>query len=87
MSMPQTASTTALRIEESPRVSMITEMIGSADGLGYAVIYAFASFQTARVLADATAVALLGLALDGLLVAVRDRLIFWEKLEAYYARS
>jgi ABC-type nitrate/sulfonate/bicarbonate transport system permease component len=68
-------------------VVIITEMIGSADGLGYAVIYAFASFQTARVLAAATAVALLGLALDRLLVAVRNRLIFWEKLEAYYARS
>ncbi len=68
-------------------VVIITEMIGSADGLGYAVIYAFASFQTARVLAAVTAVALLGLALDGLLVAVRNRLIFWERLEVYYARS
>jgi len=66
-------------------VVIITEMIGSADGLGYMVIYAFASFQTARVLAAVVAIALLGLALDGILVAVRNRLVFWEKLESYYA--
>ncbi len=66
-------------------VVIITEMIGSADGLGYFVMYNFSSFKTDRVLAAVMAIALLGLALDRLLVAARDRLVFWEKLESYYA--
>jgi NitT/TauT family transport system permease protein len=66
-------------------VVIITEMIGSADGLGYFVMYNFSSFKTDRVLAAVAAIALLGLGLDRLLVAARDRLIFWEKLESYYA--
>lgn len=66
-------------------VVIITEMIGSADGLGYFVMYAFSSLQTDRVLAAVLAIALLGLGLDRLLLAARDRLVFWEKLESYYA--
>jgi len=30
------------------------------------------------------AIALLGLALDRALVALRNRLVYWEKLETYY---
>ena len=66
-------------------VVIITEMIGSADGLGYLVIYALASFKTDRMLAIVVAIALLGLGLDRLLVLVRDRLVFWERLDSYYA--
>jgi ABC-type nitrate/sulfonate/bicarbonate transport system permease component len=66
-------------------VVIITEMIGSADGLGYFVMYNFSSFRTDRVLAAVLAIALLGLGLDRGLVAARSRLIFWEKLETYYA--
>jgi NitT/TauT family transport system permease protein len=65
-------------------VVIITEMIGSADGLGYVVIFAMASLKTDRMLAAVVVIALLGLALDRVLVAVRDRLVFWEKLQAYY---
>jgi len=65
-------------------VVVITEMIGSADGLGYLVIYSMASLKTDRMLAAVLAIALLGLLLDGLLVLVRSRLVFWEKHEAYY---
>jgi NitT/TauT family transport system permease protein len=65
-------------------VVVITEMISSADGLGYLVIYALASLRTDRMLAVVVAIALLGLALDRLLVVLRDRLVFWEKLESYY---
>ena len=66
-------------------VVIITEMIGSADGLGYLAMYALASLKTDRMLAVVAAIALLGLALDRVLVAVRDRVVFWERLESYYA--
>jgi NitT/TauT family transport system permease protein len=65
-------------------VVVITEMISSADGLGYRVIYALASLRTDRMLAVVVAIALLGLALDRALVALRNRLVYWEKLETYY---
>ena len=65
-------------------VVIITEMISSADGLGYLVIYSLASLKTDRMLAAVVVIALLGLALDGALVALRNRLVFWEKLDTYY---
>jgi NitT/TauT family transport system permease protein len=65
-------------------VVVITEMISSADGLGYLVIYSLASFRTDRMLAVVLAIALLGLGLDRLLVVLRNRLVFWERLESYY---
>jgi ABC-type nitrate/sulfonate/bicarbonate transport system permease component len=65
-------------------VVVITEMISSADGLGYRVIYALASLRTDRMLAVVVAIALLGLALDRALVVLRNRLVYWEKLETYY---
>jgi ABC-type nitrate/sulfonate/bicarbonate transport system permease component len=65
-------------------VVIITEMISSADGLGYVVIYAMASLKTDRMLAVVAVIALLGVALDWALVALRDRLVYWEKLETYY---
>jgi ABC-type nitrate/sulfonate/bicarbonate transport system permease component len=66
-------------------VVIITEMISSADGLGYLVMYALASLKTDRMLAIALAIALLGVALDRLVVLVRNRLVFWERLDSYYA--
>jgi ABC-type nitrate/sulfonate/bicarbonate transport system permease component len=66
-------------------VVIITEMISSADGLGYLVMYSLASFKTDRMLAAVVVISLLGLALDRLVVALRDRLVFWERLDSYYA--
>lgn len=66
-------------------VVIITEMISSADGLGYLVMYSLASFKTDRMLAVVLAIALLGVALDRLVVRLRDRLVFWERLDSYYA--
>jgi ABC-type nitrate/sulfonate/bicarbonate transport system permease component len=66
-------------------VVIITEMIGSADGLGYLVVYSLASLQTARMLAVVVVIALLGLALDRVLLRIRDRLVVWERLESYFA--
>jgi ABC-type nitrate/sulfonate/bicarbonate transport system permease component len=65
-------------------VVIITEMISSTDGLGYQVIYALSSLQTDRMLALVVVIAALGWGLDRTLVALRDRLVYWEKLETYY---
>jgi NitT/TauT family transport system permease protein len=65
-------------------VVVITEMVSSADGLGYRVIYALSSLQTARMLAVVVVIAALGYALDRAVVLLRDRLIYWEKLDTYY---
>ena len=66
-------------------VVVITEMISSADGLGYLVMYSLASFKTDRMLAVVMVIALIGVALDWLVVRLRNRLVFWERLESYYA--
>ena len=65
-------------------VVVITEMISSADGLGYRVIYSLSSLRTDRMLAVVAVIAALGWALDRALVFLRDRLIYWEKLDTYY---
>ncbi len=65
-------------------VVVITEMVSSADGLGYLVIYSLASLKTDRMLAVVIVIALLGYALDKALVLARNRLIYWEKLDTYY---
>jgi NitT/TauT family transport system permease protein len=66
-------------------VVVITEMISSADGLGYLAMYSLASFKTDRMLAVVVMIALIGVALDWLVTLLRDRLVFWEKLDSYYA--
>ena len=65
-------------------VVVITEMISSADGLGYVVIYALSSLKTDRMLAVVAVISMLGLALDWALVRLRERLVYWEKLDTYY---
>ena len=65
-------------------VVVITEMVASADGLGYQVIYALSSLKTDRMLAVVVVIAALGYALDKTVVLLRDRLIYWEKLDTYY---
>jgi NitT/TauT family transport system permease protein len=65
-------------------VAIITEMISSVDGLGYLVTYSLSSLKTDRMLALVVVISLLGLALDRALVALRDRLVYWEKLDTFY---
>jgi NitT/TauT family transport system permease protein len=65
-------------------VVIITEMIGSADGLGYLVMASLADLRTDRMLAAVVVTAALGWALDGLVVAARARLVFWERHESYF---
>ena len=65
-------------------VVVITEMVSSADGLGYRVIYSLSSLKTDRMLAVVVVIAALGYLLDRAVVLLRDRLIYWEKLDTYY---
>jgi len=65
-------------------VVVITEMVSSADGLGYRVVYSLSSLKTDRMLAVVVVIAALGWALDRAVVLLRDRLIYWEKLDTYY---
>jgi ABC-type nitrate/sulfonate/bicarbonate transport system permease component len=65
-------------------VVVITEMVSSADGLGYQVIYSLSSLRTDRMLAVVVVIAILGYLLDKAVVFSRDRLIYWEKLDTYY---
>lgn len=65
-------------------VVIITEMVSSADGLGYQVIYALSSLRTDRMLAVVLVIAALGWLLDRGLVMLRNRLVYWEKLDTYY---
>lgn len=66
-------------------VVVITEMISSVDGLGYLISYSLSSLKTDRILALVVVIATLGLALDRALVVLRNRLVYWEKLDTYYA--
>ncbi|MFQ5852647.1 MAG: ABC transporter permease [Candidatus Binatia bacterium] len=61
-------------------VVIITEMIGAGEGLGYMIEFARASFETRTMYVGIVSIALIGYALDALLVRVRARLVFWEKL-------
>jgi NitT/TauT family transport system permease protein len=65
-------------------VVVITEMVASADGLGYLVVYSLSSLRTDRMLAVVVVIAALGYLLDKAVVLARDRLIYWEKLDTYY---
>jgi ABC-type nitrate/sulfonate/bicarbonate transport system permease component len=60
-------------------IVIITEMIGSADGLGYFVMAALSDLRTDRMLAGVVAIAVIGVLLDGLLAVARRRAIFWER--------
>jgi ABC-type nitrate/sulfonate/bicarbonate transport system permease component len=48
------------------------------------VIYALSSLRTDRMLAVVMVIAALGYALDKAVVLLRDRLIYWEKLDTYF---
>jgi NitT/TauT family transport system permease protein len=64
-------------------VVIITEMIGESRGLGYYITYASASFEYADAFAGIAAVAIMGFALDRVLVWLRNRVIFWESGAAF----
>jgi ABC-type nitrate/sulfonate/bicarbonate transport system permease component len=59
-------------------VVIVTEMIGESAGLGYLIQYASASFKYPDSYAGVIAVAIIGFLLDRLIIALRERIVFWE---------
>jgi NitT/TauT family transport system permease protein len=66
-------------------VVIITEMIGESRGLGYYISYATASFEFASAYAGVVSIAAIGFVLDRLLIFVRNRIIFWERISGAHA--
>ena len=60
-------------------VTLLTEIIGESRGLGYFITFASASFEYARAMAAFVVVAVIGFALDRGVVALRHRVVFWQK--------
>jgi len=60
-------------------ITIVTEIIGESQGLGYFVTFASASFEYARALAAFFVIGVVGFGLDRVLVLVRDRVVFWQK--------
>lgn len=60
-------------------VTIVTEIIGESRGLGYFVTYQTASFEYARALAALLVIGVVGFCLDRGLLAVRDRVVFWQR--------
>ncbi len=60
-------------------IVIITEMIGTSDGLGYLIIYSRASFRYSAVFAGVVIIAIIGFVLDRLIVLIRNLLLHWEK--------
>ena len=60
-------------------VTLLTEIIGESRGLGYFITFASASFEYARAMAAFVVVAVIGFALDRLVVVLRRRIVFWQK--------
>ena len=60
-------------------VTIVTEIIGESRGLGFLVTYSTASFDYARALAALFAIGIVGFCLDRGLLAMRDRIVFWQK--------
>lgn len=59
-------------------LAVLTEMISSADGIGFLISYASASFETDRMFAALVYAGLAGCFLDRALVWTRRHLVFWE---------
>ena len=66
-------------------VVIITEMIGESRGLGYYISYATASFEYAQAFAGVLTIAVIGFLFDRLLISLRNRIIFWERIAGAYA--
>lgn len=64
---------------------VITEMIGSNNGLGYLIIYSSASFRSRDMFVGILGIGVVGFIFDNLLVWARRRLIFWERETRFVA--
>jgi ABC-type nitrate/sulfonate/bicarbonate transport system permease component len=60
-------------------VTVVTEIIGEGEGLGYYITFASASFEYARALAAFVVVGVIGFCLDRALIYAGRRIVFWQK--------
>jgi NitT/TauT family transport system permease protein len=59
-------------------IAIITEVIGESQGLGFFITFQSASFEYAKAFAGFVVIAIVGFALDRMVVVLRRRLIFWQ---------
>jgi len=62
-------------------VVIILEMIGASRGLGYFVSYASVAFEFDTAFAGLMMIAICGFTFDRIIMALRDRAVFWERSE------
>jgi NitT/TauT family transport system permease protein len=60
-------------------VTIVTEIIGESEGLGYYITFSSASFEYARALAAFVVVGVVGFCLDRALIYAGGRIVFWQK--------
>jgi len=60
-------------------IAVVCEMISATEGLGWLIAYASASLSRSQVFAGVAIIAAIGFALDRLLAAARNRIVFWEE--------
>jgi len=60
-------------------ITIVTEIIGESQGLGYFVTFASASIEYPRALAAFVVISAIGFCLDRALLIVRDKIVFWQK--------
>lgn len=78
-SLPYIASGLRIAVHVALIVVIILEMIGDSTGLGYFVVYAGASYEYARSFAGILAIVIVGFTIDRVAVALRNRLVFWQR--------
>jgi len=77
--LPYIFSSLRIGIHVALIVVVILEMIGDNMGLGYFVAYAAASYEYAASFAGIAAIVIWGFLLDRLTIALRHRLVFWQR--------
>lgn len=65
-------------------IVILAEMIGESVGLGYYISYESVSFEYPTAMAAILAVAIIGFSLDRMLILLRRRLIYWERVGRDY---
>jgi NitT/TauT family transport system permease protein len=77
--LPEIISGLRIALPIALAIAIITEMIGSTEGLGWLITYAQGSLSRSQVFAGVVVIAVIGFVLDRLLATLRNRLVFWEK--------
>ncbi len=79
--MPSIFSGLRIALPVAIIVVVITEMIGDSIGLGYYITIWSTRFRFANVYAAIIVIGICGLALDQVLLALRHRVVYWQREE------